>query len=313
LWLATLIVMATAALVVIPLFAVTAQTSDLASGWIAASLWPTLPAISVFIPKSDVVYAFVGMSIVWAWLSSINRKSQLHALLAGLLAWCGLMCSLAFLPVFLLTAILSFRLTVSRGNLLAEHVRSRRFGMEFRSSWQSLLMGAIGFFVPVLLFKLVTGANLVRIWIWNYHNHAGFYREYVRTYWKWLLLNPLELCVAAGVPLFIVGVVAIIESVRRRPNQNSENDSTDSNVDFILAIVCVWGLLWLTGKNSGEAARLWIIFLPWLAWMVGPVVARWEVDSHSKFLRPGLAFLILQIAVCILTVIRVSGFHFEAS
>ncbi|MBC8114833.1 MAG: hypothetical protein H7062_10675, partial [Candidatus Saccharimonas sp.] len=108
LWLATLLVMLSASLVVVPLYGVVRQTHGPATAWLTASLWPAIPAVAVFVPKSDVVYALVGMMIVWTWLGAVKRRSAVLALVAGLLAWCGLMCSLAFLPVFLFAALLSW-------------------------------------------------------------------------------------------------------------------------------------------------------------------------------------------------------------
>ena len=56
LWLATLLVMLSASLAVIPLYALLRQNSSSSSAWIGAALWPTIPAIAVFTPKSDVVF-----------------------------------------------------------------------------------------------------------------------------------------------------------------------------------------------------------------------------------------------------------------
>jgi len=37
--------------------------------------------------------------------------------------------------------------------------------------------------------------------------HAGFYRHYARTYWKWLLVNPVELSYSAGWPVAILAFI----------------------------------------------------------------------------------------------------------
>ena len=109
LWLATLLVLLSAALVVVPLYGVIRLTHAPGVAWLTASLWPAIPAVAVFMPKSDVVYAFIGMMFVWTWLLSLHKRSALLALAAGGIAWCGLMCSLAFLPVFLFAALASWR------------------------------------------------------------------------------------------------------------------------------------------------------------------------------------------------------------
>jgi len=144
--------------------------------------------------------------------------------------------------------------------------------------------------------------NLLVVWWLNYQNHAGFYAQYQRTYWKWLLVNPVELCLAAGVPVALLATMSVIRLTKERR-------STFMAVAW--SMLFVGGLLWLTGKNSGEAARLWIVFLPWLVWLAGPLLAEAETNSPERWLRPAWCVLAIQLVVGLLTVARVSGFHFE--
>ena len=32
-------------------------------------------------------------------------------------------------------------------------------------------------------------------------------------------------------------------------------------------LTATWLVLWLSGKNMGEAARLWLLFMPWPVWL----------------------------------------------
>ena len=325
LWLATLLVMLSASLVVVPLFGVVWQTHGLAAAWLTASLWPAIPAVAVFVPKSDVVYALIGMMIVWAWLAALKRRSVVMALLAGLFAWCGLMCSLAFLPVFLFAALVALggraqwrlRGTEEEPLTLTLSPQSRGEGTRSLSrtggwfEWPPLrcVAGAVaGFVVPTLLLGWFARVNLLSVWWLNYQNHAGFYEHYPRTYWKWLLVNPVELSFAAGGPVALMAIasVAVASVVSLGKERRSSLAMTAWSMLF------VWGTLWLTGKNSGEAARLWIVFLPWLVWLAGPFLAEAEAKSKQRWLRPAWVFLAVQLAVCLLTVARVSGFHFES-
>ena len=333
LWLATLLVMLSASLVVVPLYGVVWQTHGPVTAWLTASLWPAIPAVAVFVPKSDVVYALIGMLIVWTWLGAVKRRSVVLALLGGLCAWCGLMCSLAFLPVFLFTALVSWgrarwwysgrnkesplTLTLSpqsrgegtRENLSPEDggegTRGRltvgdRFGLPPVSC---LIAAVAGFAVPTLLVGWLARVNLLTVWWLNYQNHAGFYEHYSRTYWKWLLVNPVELSFAAGVPVFLLAAASVVSLARER---------WSSLAMTAWSMLFVGGTLWLTGKNSGEAARLWIVFLPWLVWLAGPLLADAEARSRERWLRPAWILLAVQLAVCLLTVARVSGFHFDS-
>ncbi|OYW19879.1 MAG: hypothetical protein B7Z55_08105, partial [Planctomycetales bacterium 12-60-4] len=76
----------------------------------------------------------------------------------------------------------------------------------------------------------------------------------------------------------------------------------------------VWGLLWLSGKNSGEAARLWLLLMPGLVWLAGQSLVQRHSGSTPTLLdlRRALGSLILALIVCILTVHRVGGFHLAA-
>ncbi len=339
LWLATLLVLLSAALVVVPLYGVVRLTHHSHVAWLTAALWPAIPAVAVFVPKSDVVYAFIGMMFVWMWLLALRRRSVALALVAGSIAWCGLMCSLAFLPVFLFAALASWRFVptaTSRfgGFPLPVNLRDNEPAPSSGCSPQEssplhrddcrnwihvesparlcLIAVAVGFLLPLLLTAACGKVNMPLVWWLNYQNHAGFYAQYTRTYWKWLLVNPVELSFAAGIPVTLAAAGSYATFTKRHWSTLPQLCDVMSFGTMALAMLFVWGTLWLTGKNSGEAARLWIIFLPWLAWLAGPLLAEAEAESRHRWLRPAWVMLAIQFAVCLLTVARVSGFHFDS-
>src|SRR4029077_14509476 len=71
-----------------------------------------------------------------------------------------------------------------------------------------------GFSIPTLAAWFLLKINLAAVWWLNLNNHAGFYRQYPRTYWKWLLVNPVEFAVAAGVPLAVLAMWSIVRNWR---------------------------------------------------------------------------------------------------
>ena len=301
LWLATLLVMATAAVAVVPLFWLVWRTHDAAAAWQTASLWPAIPAVAVFTPKSDVAFALVGLLMVWAWLAAVDRRSLLLALLAGLMTWCGLMMSLAFLPVVLFMAIVGWRPvapTVPSTETTGSDTGLNAW-MKGAPPGRCLVAGAVGFLIPTLLMSLCCRINLWAVWWLNYQNHAAFYVQFPRTYWKWLLVNPLELAFAAGWPVMLLSVGFLGSAARSRRHVAMR---------VAIGVVVVWGSLWLTGKNSGEAARLWIVFMPWLVWLAGLRLAEINPSGTRGRYRPSLIVLAVQLVVCALTVARVSGF-----
>jgi hypothetical protein len=315
LWLACLMVMVTASLPGLILYSLVRRTHDLVTAWWTAAFWPAIPAISVFVPKSDVVYAFVGLVIVWTWLTSTDRRSIYLAALSGVIAWTGMMMSLAFVPVFLFTFILAVLCRHQSQVALAKEsspelagtsqMSSERLKSHFEKPWTSafppfrcVLSGLAGFFLPTLLVGWFFRINMLNVWWWNYRNHAGFYQHYTRTYWKWLLVNPIELSYAVGWPVFVLALAALWFGWRHR-------NAWPSPLAFSIAIVM--GALWITGKNSGEAARLWIVFLPWFVWLGGPLAMK-VTTPFRRTDSPALIILAIQLIVCALTVNRVNGF-----
>jgi hypothetical protein len=203
--------------------------------------------------------------------------------------------------------------------LVVGHDAIRELRGGTRSPRQTLLWSACGFagfFGPILLLRITEQLPMERIWLWNYRNHAGFYDQFPRTYWQWLLVNPLELTIASGAPIIIAALAG-----GRRLIAGRQWPPLIRQAAFWGT--AVWGLLWLTGKNSGEAARLWLLFLPGLVALaaVGLSSASGTMSSPLRDKPAGnnplpqpllpILWLALQLAVAILTVHRVGGFHFE--
>jgi hypothetical protein len=143
-------------------------------------------------------------------------------------------------------------------------------------------------------------------------NHALFYEHNVRTWWKWLLVNPVELLLAVGAP---VAMLAAWGAAHDR------GDWRGALTSPVASFAIVWGLLWLSGKNMGEGARLWILLTPWVvAAAARSLDPRPEPAAGSGTGAPGVAprastrtwlwMLALQSAAAALTVLRVDGFHF---
>jgi hypothetical protein len=72
-------------------------------------------------------------------------------------------------------------------------------------------------------------------------------------------------------------------------------------------------VLWLSGKNMGEAARLWLVFMPWPVWLAAGFFApRSDAagGSGTHSARIAAVLFVVQMAVSIGTVTRVTGFDF---
>ncbi|MDA1013195.1 MAG: hypothetical protein O3A00_01940, partial [Planctomycetota bacterium] len=156
-------------------------------------------------------------------------------------------------------------------------------------------LAGIGFTVPIIALALSCDLDMLAVWRWNLSNHSNFYSRFSRTYWRWLLVNIPETLIAVGLPL-ILHAVATCRA--RSANMINDNPPTAAwRSQFVFA--AVWLLLWLSGKNSGEAGRLWILLMPWVVLASGH-----GGGTASRF------GMVIQAIFCLAVASRVSGFQF---
>lgn len=300
-----------AALTVVPLYFLTRRCFTALIAWRTACLWPTIPCLAVFLPKSDVLFTLTSMSalalVVLAMASAERMRWRfIMAATGGFILWCGLMMSLAHLPVLvLLTVVCGIRLYHLRP---ADHADADTSKRQMKECVQVLAMTVGTILAATVLFSLAARCNMFSVWRMNLNNHAAFYDQHTRTAWKWLLVNPLELGMALGLPLAVATVFGFRRSVQRLRQTSGPNSGTLAT-DVILAVAVTIGLLWLSCRNSGEAARLWCFMTPWLT-LPAAFILRAEVRS-DRVKNNALAWhtlLILQMLVSMITTGRVNGF-----
>ena len=226
---------------VVPLYLLARVALPAPAAWAAAAFWPLVPAANLFQPGADTTYPLLSTSAwalaAWAVHTQQGRNRRalaglLLATLSGLVMAFGMIFSLAFLPVGLITALI----VCLNGSI----------------SWKGralmILATGAGYFALVLAGWLVTGADPFIIWGWNLRHHARFYDEYPRTYSLWLWVNPIEMAIAIGLPTAVWCVVGLL-APRNVPVS-------------VWATLIVMILVNLTGRNMGEVARLWMLFTP---------------------------------------------------
>ena len=77
-----------------------------------------------------------------------------------------------------------------------------------------------------------------------------------------------------------------------------------------LACGLTWAILWISGKNSGEAARLWIFLIPWGIWLGAVGLPQpTAVPPTGKISSELWGLWGLQLLGCVLVVTRVVGFE----
>ena len=279
-----------AVLTLIPIAVIISQLSTRVTAWQAASLWTTLPCLAVFLPKSDLLFPLTSTTTLMFCILAMQGQCRiLCSVLSGATLWFGLTLSLAHLPIVVLIAILMFiRAITSR----LESVRQ-----------DAIVCGTIGTTIALLclLWILKTDCNIVNVWILNLQNHEGFYGQYTRTWWKWLPVNLLELAFAVGPIVFVAAFFGFLSSARSSFRMAEISDGQSVRLDQLcLAAGLTFVLLWLSGKNQGEAARLWCFLTPWLL-----LCGTNEIEMSAANKRLGF-----QLLFAVFIVSGVSGFSF---
>ena len=258
--------------------------------WWICCLWPTLPCLAVFFPKSDVLFPLTTMmALALAVLAISGRRPILYAIAAGLMLWLGLMLSLAHIPV----AAVLFCLAIVRA------IDTR--GKSLKPDTGTGLLIIFTIITCSAAFSMISKCNIASVWQWNLSNHAGFYEQFQRTWYKWLMVNPIELIMSVAVPVAAMGIAGLRCSVLKIGKDDSPDARLSRHVIWAMAFVMI--LLWTSGKNQGEAARLWCFMTPWLLIAAGHAISQFE-DRQFGWL------LTLQTISAIITVGIVNGFSF---
>ncbi|HIE98771.1 MAG TPA: hypothetical protein EYQ63_17620 [Fuerstia sp.] len=288
-------------LTIIPLAILGRYLFGATTAWWICCLWPTLPCLAVFLPKSDLLFPFTCTSVLALSVLATDRwRLFVLAVPAGIVLWCGMMLSLAHLPVIVvLAAFVAIRAWQTQG-------ASLRLGL--------CVIGTVVVTVCAvsILWSSCAGCNIFSVWMMNFTNHAGFYDQFPRTYWKWLLVNPIELAFSVGLPVFALAVYGMITAVLRIFRTGTPQARRGTAIAFCLAAGATMDVLWLSGKNQGEVARLWCFLTPWLLLSAGLSISDLKdtTTNSASDARTWRTLLLAQIVVAAVTVSGVSGFSF---
>lgn len=305
----SLVTLLLAVFAIIPLALVSNRLFNSSTAWLICCLWPTVPTISVFFPKSDLL--FPALSLLLLLCAITGCRSTLRAIFIGLPAGAVLLIaaslSLAILPTVAAIAVFLLMIVIGRPQIYGKPVIT-------------LVLCVSGTFgLLTLLFDQLYHCNLVAVFQANFENHAGFYEQFQRTWWKWLLVNPIELAFAVGLPVFTIALWATsqirsgftCDSHGVEGNTNDLMEMQNFTKPLLIGLAITVALLWLSGKNNGEAARLWCFMTPWILLLAGPKLQHWLESQAGKNRRSAVTWLLAtQLIICLMTVSRVSGFSF---
>jgi hypothetical protein len=247
---------------VVPLYIMARSRLPASASWVAAALWPVVPAALMFQPTGDTAFPLLSTSALA--LAAWSSRRPVLAICAGVLLGFGTDFTLAFFPVGLIAAIV----------YLTEP------GVSWRRKAGLLLLTGAGFLAVTLGFWVLTTANPFMIWRTNTANHARFYEQFPRSYWAWVVENPVELSIALGLPTVVWGLAGF----------RSAPIVSWATIGTLIALT-------LSGKNLSEVARLWLPLMPSLLIVAGAAFDRLAARPLSLALTVallGIQTLILQ-------------------
>ena len=238
---------------VVPLYLLARAALPAHTSWAAAALWPLAPCANLFQPVADTAYPLLSTTALAlaVWAVRPTEQKRLHmaaklllAFVSGTVMAFGMSFTLAFLPVGLIVAL-----------TIIGHTSAPRRTRAFL-----ILATGAGFLSVLGGGWLLSAANPFVIASWNLKHHAQFYVEYPRTYRHWIWVNPVEMIIAVGLPAAVWCLLGYSEW-RAVPISS-------------WSTLLVLALVNLTGRNMGEVARLWMLFIPPLLLAAGVGISR---------------------------------------
>lgn len=235
------------ALSLIPLYFLGRDLAGERAAVCSTALMAGMPGLLLLGASGDQIILFLATLTLWLCYGAWKKGGLVRPLLAGIAAGVGLFFSLGFAVI---------------GAWLVVWLVLGLVGCEDRKgAARRVLIGggaaAVGF----------VGVHILLYWLLGYRPVAvaqqafGAHRDVTaiaagRTYWTWVLMNPVEAAVFAGLPL----VIAAAWSVRA-----IARDSALARVRACLAAgLIVLVMLDLSGAVRGEVGRIWL-FLFWPA------------------------------------------------
>lgn len=267
---ASMVVPALEALAVVPLYALARRLSGERAARLSAIFYAFTPALALFIPVVDGVYALLSAASLLLVVSGMLDGRRWQIVLGGLLTGVGTFMSFSFLPVGLMLGLV----------IIFNRWRDGRI------DWKGLLLDELA---------LGTGAALIWLGAWLYAglDPVGTFRAAMsshensrnRSYWLWLLYNPYDVLLFAGVPTAVMVVMA----VNRLGKQTRQRRPLSPAARVFAAFLLAMGAMLISGMLRGETARTLLY--------VTPVMALFAADQAERRgwaeTRPAILFAAL--------------------
>jgi hypothetical protein len=248
---------------------------------LAVILAAALPALLLFAPKSVQFYAPLGLLLLWLWHTGLRRRSSWRMLAAGLLLSLLTFISLGNAALMLLLGVYAAFLFWLPG-------KSPELRDLWPQPWLRVVLQALAFTLGAISFWLI-------LWLgWGTTPWAiagtGLGQHYelvtaLRRYDWWAAWNLIDLLVFSSWPLFLGFLCSLILAFHRR--RRGSATAVDLLATALLLLILA---LDLSGSARGEVGRIWLFFMPLLAF---PAAGWWSKALPGK--GPALTVVALQL------------------
>ena len=239
------------ALGLVPLYLLVSHLVDHRSAICATYLAGSMPALLLLGASPDLIVMTLAVTALCLGYIGWRRGSHLACAFAGLVVAVGLFFSLAFVLVpawVLLWLALGLR-------------ASQKRRADVRSAARAGILALAGFAVFYLVLYIVWGYRPIAVVRASLLAHREVTTiSFARTYWKWVLMNPVECALFVGLPLTAAAVWSA-RALARGAKQSGLRW-------FLLSALLVFVALDLSGVVRGEVGRIWL-FLLWPAAVAG--------------------------------------------
>jgi hypothetical protein len=273
-----------AALTPLPAFALARLLLHGRAVRLATVLAATIPALLLFAPKSVQLYAPLTLTLFYAFQAGLNKRSYYWMLFAGLLL--SLMTFLSLGNTVLLPLLILYSLSLT---FFAK--KDRLYDAVQPGKWfhliKLLLSFAIGSISIWLIVWIAWGASPIAVAQTGLQQHYELVTN-IRRYDWWVLWNLVDLFLFAGWPMMLgfLGSLFLAAHLWRRKGLKA--------VDILaLSILILVVFLNFSGSTRGEAGRIWLFFMPLLAYPAARFWKRFFPGKHAALTIIGLQLLLV--------------------
>lgn len=209
---------------------------------LAASFAAMIPALLVFVPTPDQVFALLALVSLWAALRGLDQRAPV---------WLGLAGAVLSLMTFLSVGNAAWAAVVVLYTALGAWRRNwvRR---EWMWGGVALALGAASLWLVYWLGWGVAPWSIVAVGLDQHYVLVTSERDYV----TWLAFNPLDFVLYAGLAV-VVGWGWLAGRTLGRPYRLWGEAGV-----LALLLAGVLLILLLSGSTRGEVGRLWLVFMP---------------------------------------------------